>query len=356
MKKAFTKWLAATLPLLYVINSPAQEQDSLDIRQEPNLTAALQKPDTAALLQKPDTAATRKWLSGTFYTEVNYGYNFFGDKRHIYDFPHFVLDVNIDFGRGWLFTTEQEFERLTDNGEWPKHFSQMYSCNWAYLQKEFTPGLRLRAGILNIPVGLTSAFYGSGLTVYDPPSEGRVLPMKWHETAIALTGELGKWEYWLGYLAHIDVNPRDNENLGVAARINFRPNDALRLGVSGFVGRGGSLSMLSKNGFGEGHTWCNYADFDFDYDHGRWLSSGEIVYQSEDTDLAVGAELGFRATPWLTPFVRFDMVTCPHRTDYHETTIGINAMPINNVTVKLQASQDAGKVRMDASVNYTVDF
>ena len=348
MEKAFTKWLAATLPLLCAINSTAQ-----DILA--GLPTVCQTTDSLDTLPTPGQTTKEKWLSGSFYTEANYGHNFFGANRDIYDFPHAVLDLDIRLGRGWSFTTEQEIEYLEDKGEWPTHFSQMYCCNWAYFEKEFSPGLRLRAGVLNVPVGLTSAYYGSGLTVYDPPSEDRVLPMKWHETGVALTGDLGKWEYYVAVMRHVawlDTNPHDDENTGAAFRLNYRPNDALRLGMSGFSGKGAPL----EDGFGSGHPWCNYAAFDFDYDRPRWLASGGVVYQSADRDLAVGAEIGFRATQWLIPFVRFDMVTCAHRTDYHETIAGINVMPLKNMTLKAQYSQDGGNVRMDMSINYTVEF
>ena len=355
MKIAFTKWLAATLPLLYVINSSAKELPAVSSFQATDSLTTRMKTDSLSVRHDTDSTAKVKWLSGSFYTEANYGYNFFGKNRDIYDFPHAVLDLDIRLGRGWSFSTEQEFEYLNDDGEWPTHFSPMYCCNWAYFEKEFSPKLRVRAGVLNVPVGLTSAYYGTGLTVYDPPSEDRVLPMKWHETGLAVTGELGKLEYYVALMRHVawlDTNPHDNENTGAAFRLNYRPDDALRLGVSGFTGKGAPL----EDNFGGGHPWCNYAAFDFDYDHSRWLSSGGMVYQSADRDLAIGAELGFRVTPWLIPFARFDMVTCPNRTDYHETTAGLNVIPLKNMTLKAQYSQDGGNVRMDLSVNYTVEF
>ena len=314
MKIAFTKWLAATLPLLYVINSSAKELPAVSSFQATDSLTTRMKTDSLSVRHDTDSTAKVKWLSGSFYTEANYGYNFFGKNRDIYDFPHAVLDLDIRLGRGWSFSTEQEFEYLNDDGEWPTHFSQMYCCNWAYFEKEFSPKLRVRAGVLNVPVGLTSAYYGTGLTVYDPPSEDRVLPMKWHETGLAVTGELGKLEYYVALMRHVawlDTNPHDNENTGAAFRLNYRPDDALRLGM---------------------------------------------VYQSADRDLAIGAELGFRVTPWLIPFARFDMVTCPNRTDYHETTAGLNVIPLKNMTLKAQYSQDGGNVRMDLSVNYTVEF
>ena len=106
---------------------------------------------TDALAQGNDSIP-RKWVDGNFYTEANYGYNFFGDKRDTYDFPHAVVDLNIHLGKGWHLSTEQEFDYLTENGDWPKHFSDEYSVNWAYVKKDFSPKPSVMAGILNIPL------------------------------------------------------------------------------------------------------------------------------------------------------------------------------------------------------------
>ena len=314
------------------------------------LTPLLLSMATAAFAQGNDSVA-HHWIDGSFYTEANYGYNFFGDERNTYDFPHGVVDLNIHLGKGWHLSTEQEFEYLTENGDWPRHFSDEYSVNWAYVRKEFSPKFSVLAGILNIPVGLISSYYGTGLTVYDPLSEGRVLPLKWHETAVAVTGRIGKIGYWLGYLVHLDHDVEDYHNHGGAARLDWYPNDALRLGVAGFVGRGAFLDSDE-----EGDRWCNYAAIDYNYDHGKWLSSGEMVYQSESNDVAFGAEVGYRLTPWLLPFVRYDLLSIAHEQDYRVSTVGLNAGPFHGFGLKLQLSQEGSHARFDSCLNYTLSF
>lgn len=319
------------------------------------LTAVWLGVATGAYAQGNDSVP-HKWIDGNFYTEANYGYNFFGDQRNTYDFPHVVIDLNIHLGKGWHLSTEQEFEYLTENGDWPKHFSDEYSVNWAYVRKDFSPKLSILAGILNIPVGLTSSYYGTGLTVYDPLSENRVLPMKWHETAVAVTGKLGKFEYWLGYLSHLDSDMEDYENHGGAARLDWHPNDAFRLGVAGFMGRGEFLDGGSGEEGSSGERWCNYADIDYNYDKGKWISSGQVVYQSATNNVAVGAELGYRLTDWLLPFVRYDLLTIAHEKNYRVTTVGLNASPLKGVGIKLELSQDRSNVRFDSSLSYSLAF
>ena len=261
MKIAFTKWLAATLPLLYVINSSAKELPAVSSFQATDSLTTRMKTDSLSVRHDTDSTAKVKWLSGSFYTEANYGYNFFGKNRDIYDFPHAVLDLDIRLGRGWSFSTEQEFEYLNDDGEWPTHFSQMYCCNWAYFEKEFSPKLRVRAGVLNVPVGLTSAYYGTGLTVYDPPSEDRVLPMKWHETGLAVTGELGKLEYYVALMRHVawlDTNPQTTRCASASPASQAR---VLRLKTTSAVAIRGattrpSISTMTTRAGCRVAAWC----------------------------------------------------------------------------------------------------
>ena len=337
-------WIITTL-LLVSDNIIAQDDSTLYV---PKCHS-----DTATIKIEPNEKH-HKWFDGNFYTEVNYGSNFFGNNRNIYDFPHAVLELNIHLGRGWSLRTEQEFEYLSDSGDWPTHFSDMYSCNWAYVEKEFSTEALVLAGVLNIPVGLVSSSYGSGLTIYDPLSEGRVIPLKWHETAIAFTGCIRSWEYWIGLLAHIDTFTPDEENIGLAGRINWRPNDNVRIGVSGFVGKGLSHGIMVQNESEK--TWYNISSIDYDYDRERWISSGSVIYRSEDHDVALGAELGYRATKWIIPFVGFDMVTSSHLQEYEVLTLGVNVMPIKGFTIKTQLEKNRDLWRMDMSLGYTVDF
>jgi len=64
------------------------------------LAGALLGVATETMAQGNDSVQ-HKWIDGNFYTEANYGYNFFGDKRNTYDFPHAVVDLNIHLGKGW---------------------------------------------------------------------------------------------------------------------------------------------------------------------------------------------------------------------------------------------------------------
>lgn len=298
----------------------------------------------------------QSWIEGAFYTEANYGYNFFGEDRHTIDFPHVILDLTLHLGKGWHFSTEQDVEYLQECGLKPQSFRDMHSCNWAYLQKDFVPEAQLLIGILKVPVGLTSSFRGTGLTVYDPLAEGCVLPMKWHETGVALTGQHGKWDYWLGYLAHLGGNLHSSHSLGVAARIDYQPVDGISLGVSGFHGKGAEHSKLTSDGMVEHGQRATYLSADIVCDRGRWIASAQYVYLSVHDDIALGAEVGYRLTDKITPFVRYDWLSTPHNADYKVATAGVNAELLKNLVVKAQVAQERSMTRIDTSVSYYIEF
>lgn len=295
-------------------------------------------------------------VEGVFYTEANYGYNFFGEDRHIFDFPHLVLDLTVHLGKGWHFSTEQDIEYIQECGWRPQNIGEMHSCNWAYLQKDFAPEAQLLVGILNIPVGLTSSFRGTGLTVYDPLSEACLVPMKWHEPGIAFAGVHGRWDYWVGYLAHLGTNLHRSHSMGVAARVDYEPLDGVSLGLAGFVGKGATHSKLTSDGMVEHGQKATYVSGDVICDRGPWITSAQCVYLSVHDDIAVGAEVGYRLTDRVTPFVRYDWLSTSHDDDYRVATAGINVEPVKNLVFKAQIAQEKSMTRLDTSISYTLEF
>lgn len=341
-KKCEYHYLAALLTILFTQEMAAQTVT-----------------DSTVVVETKGADEGHKWIEGSFYTEANYGYNFYGERRNVYDFPHAVLEFTVNMGKGWSLSTEHEFEYLSEGGEWPRKFSEMYVCNYAYLQKEFSPGLAVRAGILNVPVGLTSSYQGSGLTVYDPVAESRILPLNWHEYGVAITGTLGQFGYWLGFVSHLSSHLEDDQSRGAAAKVDWMPSEGFRLGLAGFVGKGVDASVLSLSDdedFELTTGRCEYLSLDFDLDKGRWIASGQAVWHGENGNVAVVAEAGYRATSWLTPFVHYDLLTMPHERDCHSATLGVNVEPLPGVCVKLQGSQEHSCTRVDMSVGYCLEF
>ncbi len=111
--------------------------------------------------------------------------NFKNEKHGRFDIPHVVIYLGYDFGKGWSMSSEIEFEHggvesaveieTEEAGEYETEVERGGEVNLEqfYIQKEFFPQLKVRAGLQIIPVGGTNArhepnqFFG----VYRP--EGR---------------------------------------------------------------------------------------------------------------------------------------------------------------------------------------
>ena len=136
--------------------------------------------------QQPDSklsAWDRLHVGG--YGEVAFSRNFYSDNYLRYsepdkyrnqshgrfDLPHVVIYLGYDFGKGWSFSSEIEFEHggtesaveieTEEAGEYEKEIERggEVALEQFYIQKEFMPQLRLRAGMQVVPVGATNAHH-----------------------------------------------------------------------------------------------------------------------------------------------------------------------------------------------------
>lgn len=246
-----------------------------------NSAAIFTKADSAALVsaQKKISAWSRLHVGG--YGEVAMSRNFYSDNYLRYsepgkykdqshgrfDLPHVVVYLGYDFGKGWSFSSEIEFEHggtesaveieQEEAGEYEKEIERggEVALEQFYIQKEFFPQLRLRAGMQVVPVGATNAhhepnqFFG----VYRPEGENTIFPCTWHEISLSLSGRAGKWSYMAMFLPGLDSERFGNQgwihdgsaspyefkianNYAFAGRVDNYSVKGLRLGVSGYVG------------------------------------------------------------------------------------------------------------------------
>lgn len=235
-----------------------------------------QSPESA---KKSADVICRLHIGG--YGEVAMTHNFFSDNYLRYtqpdkyrneshgrfDIPHVVIYLGYDFGKGWSMSSEIEFEHggnesaieiePEEAGEYEKEIERggEVALEQFYIQKEFLPQLKLRAGMQVIPVGATNAhhepdqFFG----VYRPEGENTIMPCTWHEISISLSGRIGKWAYMAMFLPGLDSERFGNKTwihdgsaspfefkianrYAFAARIDNCSVRGLRLGVSGYVG------------------------------------------------------------------------------------------------------------------------
>ncbi len=184
-----------------------------------------------------------------------------------FDIPHVVIYLGYDFGKGWSMSSEIEFEHggvetaveieTEEAGEYETEVERGGEVNLEqfYLQKEFFPQLKVRAGLQVVPVGATNAhhepnqFFG----VHRPEGEATILPCTWREVSISILGRAGAWAYQAMFLPGLDSERFGNQSwiaygspspfefkiankYAFAARVDNYSVPGLRLGLSGYVG------------------------------------------------------------------------------------------------------------------------
>ena len=111
-----------------------------------------------------------------------------------------VLSSEIEFEYGGTGAA-REVEWYEENGEYETEIEKggevaLEQFHISYLMNKH---LNFRFGHMIVPVGLTNAhheplnFFG----VYRPEGETTILPSTWHETGVALFGDLGNFDYEL---------------------------------------------------------------------------------------------------------------------------------------------------------------
>ena len=290
--------------------------------QNPDQPAVFTKADSIALTQakKKITAWDRLHIGG--YGEVAFSRNFYSDNYLRYsepgkykgshgrfDLPHVVVYLGYDFGKGWSFSSEIEFEHggtesaveieTEEAGEYEKEIERggEVALEQFYIQKEFLPQLRLRAGMQVVPVGATNAhhepnqFFG----VYRPEGENTIFPCTWHEVSISLSGRAGDWSYIGMFLPGLDSERFGNQswihdgsaspfefkmanNYAFAGRIDNYSVKGLRLGLSGYVGNSFRNTLYptdSEKNKGI-HGTVSVLSFDFKYEDYGFLARGNF--------------------------------------------------------------------------------
>lgn len=239
-----------------------------------------------------DSNLTHPRLTIGGYGEAVYRYNFFSDNFNRYshaadyadaqghgrfDLPHAVIMLGYDFGKGWSFGTEIEFEHGgteaavelegDEAGEFEKEIERggEVALEQFWIQKHFNDKLNLRMGHIVVPVGMTNnhhlptEFYG----VYRPEGENTILPCTWHETGISLWGRLQQWRYEVMLLPALNSNMftsdgwvhngsasayefRVANNLAAAARLDWSGVKNLRIGLSGYIGNSFNNDVITN--------------------------------------------------------------------------------------------------------------
>ncbi len=269
---------------------------------------------------------TGKKLSIGGYGEVVYGRNFYSDHVSRYsapedhkndpshgrfDIPHAVIYLGYDFGKGWSFGTEIEFEHGgtgvayekedEEGGEWEQETEKggEVELEQFWIQKSFSRSANLRFGHIVVPVGLNNAYHEplNFFTVYRPEGENTILPSTWHQTGVSFWGRSGDFRYEAQFLAGLNADNFTNtgwihkgpssalefdvaNKYGGALRGDYYGIPGLRIGLSGYYGHSiGNSYPNNKNGTdAEYKGVVAIGALDFTYNAHNWIVRGQADY------------------------------------------------------------------------------
>lgn len=260
------------------------------------------------------------------YGEVNYSRNFFSDHVSRYsqpeehkndpshgrfDIPHAVIYLGYDFGKGWSWGTEIEFEHGgtgiayekedEEGGEWEQETEKggEVELEQFWLQKSFARWANIRAGHIVVPVGLNNAHHEplSYFTVYRPEGENTILPSTWHQTGVSFWGRYRDFRYETQLLAGLNADNFTNvgwinkgtssplefdvaNKYGASLRIDNYSVPGLRIGLSGYYGHSiGNTYPNDANGTGATYKGkVAIGAIDFTYNAHNWIVRGQADY------------------------------------------------------------------------------
>jgi hypothetical protein len=250
---------------------------------------------------------TRNFYSDQW-QRYSYAENYKNAKSHgRFDLPHTVFYVGYDFGKGWTFGSEIEFEHggtesaieieAEEMGEYESEVERggEVAMEQFWLQKSFGRGFNIRMGHVVVPVGLTNQYHlpTEFFTVYRPEGESTIFPCTWHETGISFWGRTGKWRYEALFLPGLDADRFGSQRfIGEAAgspyefkianayagafRLDHYAVRGLRMGLSGYFGHSFSNSLTNNVKYRDYSGEVLIGSFDFHYSGGNLILRGHF--------------------------------------------------------------------------------
>lgn len=228
-----------------------------------------------------------------------------------FDIPHAVIYMGYDFGKGWTFGTEIEFEHGgngiayekedEEGGEWEQETEKggEVELEQFWIQKSFSRAANLRIGHIVVPVGLNNAHHEplNFFTVYRPEGENTILPSTWHQTGVSFWGRMGAFRYEAQLLAGLNADNFTNtgwihkghkspleydvaNKYGMSLRVDNYSIPGLRIGISGYYGHSIGNSY-PRNASGTDATYKGQVvigAIDFTYNAHNWIVRGQADY------------------------------------------------------------------------------
>ncbi|KAA6345105.1 hypothetical protein EZS27_007297 [termite gut metagenome] len=193
--------------------------------------------------------------------------NYKDEKHGQFDLPHVVLYTSYNFGRGWKFSSEIEFEHggtgttyeieNSESGEYESEIEKggEVALEQFWIEKTWTNYANLRMGHIIVPIGLTNQYHmpTEFFSVLRPEEESAILPCTWHQTGISFWGRTKQWRYEALFISGLGAELFNNANwihggatspyeftiansYATAVRLDNYSVKGLRIGLSGYYG------------------------------------------------------------------------------------------------------------------------
>ena len=237
-----------------------------------------------------------------------------------FDIPRAVFMIGYNFGKGWSFGTEIEFEHggtgstveieEEETGEYESEIEQggEVVLEQFWINKRFNQALNLRVGHQVVPVGFTNKYHlpTQYFGVFRPEGDITIIPTVWHETGISLWGNRNHWSYELMFLAGLDADRFSFNNwvggssgsiyefkiangYAGAFRVDNESIKDLRIGLSGYYGHS-AKNTLNSYGYSDKKGAVMIGSLDLTYTPSDFIIRGGVIYGhlSDSYEITIG--------------------------------------------------------------------
>lgn len=226
-----------------------------------------------------------------------------------FDIPHAVIYIGYDFGRGWSFGSEIEFEHggtgstieieEEETGEYEAEIEQggEVALEQFWINKRWSDAANLKMGHIMVPVGFTNKYHlpNQYFGVFRPEGDSQILPTAWHQTGASVWGEAGDWSYEAMIIAGLDADRFSPQNWvggSSATPYEFKiansyagafslDNNSIKditLGISGYYGHSAKNTLNSYGYSKTSNGAVMIGAFDFTYKPKDFIIRGGVIY------------------------------------------------------------------------------
>ncbi len=246
-----------------------------------------------------------------------------------FDIPHAVFMIGYNFGKGWSFGAEIEFEHggvgtsveieEEETGEYESEVEQggEIVLEQFWINKSWSKALNLKMGHIVVPIGFTNKYHlpTQYFGVFRPEGDVSILPGVWHETGISFWGNSGDWSYEAMFIAGLDADrfsPKNWVGSGAgtiyefkignsyagAFRVDNRSIRNLTLGLSAYYGHS-AKNTLNKYGYSDLKGAVAIGSLDFNYSPKNFILRGGVIYGtlSDSYEITIGNAGATNAAP-----------------------------------------------------------